>query len=217
MMLKKILQGLALVGTVSAALNSVPARAILRINLYDSGSGVAASYSGSVNTNGLTPYANSSIIGGIGASFGIAWSPSITSGVAADLWSGLTPPDPFAMGPLVFLQIDNGGDPLFLLANYIHLPTGYVSGTSISNSMFFTGQSFASIGLIPGTYIWTWGSGADADSAVMTIATLAVPGPLPLFGVGAAFGWSRRLRWRCRRGTSAAFSSGLPSHPKASA
>ncbi len=117
MMLKKILQGLALVGTVSAALNSVPARAILRINLYDSGSGVAASYSGSVNTNGLTPYASSSIIGGIGASFGIAWSPSITSGVAADLWSGLTLPDPFAMGPLVFLQIDNGGAPLFLLAN----------------------------------------------------------------------------------------------------
>ncbi len=217
MRLKNILQGLALAGTVSAALNGGTASALLRINIYDSGSGVVASYSGSVNTNGLIPYASSSIIGGIGASFGIAWSPSITSGVPADLWSGLTPPNPFAAGPLVFPQTDNGGDPLFLLANYIHLPTSYVSGTSISNSMFFPGQTFASIGLIPGTYTWVWGSGTDVDSAVMTISTSDVPGPLPLFGVGAAFAWSRRLRRRCRQDSSPALSSSLQSNAKDSA
>lgn len=217
MMLRKILQGLALVGTLSAALNGGPASALLRINIYDSGSGVSASFNGSVNTNGLTPYASSSIIGGIGASFGIAWSSSITSGVPSNIWSGLTPPDPFAFGPLIFPQVDNGGDPLFLRANYIDLPTGYVSGTSISNSMFFTGQTFASIGLMPGTYTWAWGSGPNVDSAVMTISTSEVPGPLPLLGVGAAFGWSRRLRRLCRRGSSAAFDSDLQSKPDHSA
>jgi hypothetical protein len=86
MLIRKFLGGLALAGTVGAAFNGVPAMAALSINLYESGSGVGASYSGSVNTNGLTPYASSSILGGIGASFGIAWGPSVTPGVAADLW-----------------------------------------------------------------------------------------------------------------------------------
>lgn len=214
-MLRQDLQAIALFGAVAAALNAGPASALLRINIYESGSGVAASYSGSVNTDALIPYASSSITGGIGASFGIAWSPSISPGVASMIWSGLIPPQPFAAGPLVFPQIDNGGDPLFLLANYVHLPPTYVSGTPISNSMFFTGETFASIGLTPGTYTWTWGSGANADSAVMTIAN--VPGPLPLFGAGAAYAWSRRLRRRCRRRASAAVSSSRQSRAEHSA
>jgi hypothetical protein len=214
-MFKQSLQAIALVGAVAAALHGGSASALLRINILESASGVAASYDGSVNTNGLIPYASSSIIGGIGASFGIAWSPSISSGVPALIWTGLTPPDPFAAGPLVFSQIDNGGDPLFLVANYIHLPPAYVSGSSISNSMFFSGETFASTGLTPGTYTWTWGSGANADSAVMTIAN--VPGPLPLFGAAAAYAWSRQLRRRCRRGASAAVRSGRQSRADHSA
>lgn len=208
-MLKQSLQAIALVGALAAALSGGSASALLRINILESPSGVAASYDGSVNTNDLISYASSSIIGGIGASFGIAWSPSISSGVASMIWAGLTPPDPFAAGPLVFPQTDNGGDPLYLLANYIHLPPTYVSGSSISNSMFFAGETFASIGLTPGTYTWTWGSGANADSVVMTIAN--VPGPLPLFGAGAAYAWSRHLRHRCRRGARAAVCSGRQS------
>lgn len=216
-MLSNILQGFAVVALASVGLNGGAASALLTINIYESDSGVEASYSGTVNTNDLTPYASSTITGGIGASFGIGWSPSITPGVPADIWSGLIPPDPFAEGPLVFPQTDNGGDPLFLAANYIYLPAGYVSGSSISNSMFFTGQTFASIGLIPGTYTWIWGSGADADSVVMTLSTSEVPGPLPLFGVGAAIGFTRQLRRRCRRSNSPALSSSLQSHAKTSA
>ncbi len=40
------------------------------------------------------------------------------------------------------------------------------------------------------------------QNAVVTLSSLEpvveVPGPLPLFGAAAAFGWSRRLRHRCR-------------------
>ena len=45
------------------------------------------------------------------------------------------------------------------------------------------------------------------DDGSMTSSTLSpvlpapVPGPLPLFGAGAAFGWSRRLRRRVQSGS----------------
>jgi hypothetical protein len=36
----------------------------------------------------------------------------------------------------------------------------------------FAGQTFATIGLTPGTYAWTWGSGIDADSFTIEIGPL---------------------------------------------
>ena len=46
----------------------------------------------------------------------------------------------------------------------------------------------------------TWGSTGNKNSILLqgtiTQNTPAVPGPLPLFGLGAAFTWSRRLRRR---------------------
>ncbi len=94
---------------------------------------------------------------------------------------------------------------------------------SQSNADFFAGQVFASLGQgstagygplfayaynasisevigslqdlsAPGSFI----DGTPAASAMVkyAIATAPVPGPLPLFGAAAAFGWSRQLRRR---------------------
>ena len=49
--------------------------------------------------------------------------------------------------------------------------------------MEFAGQTFASIGLSPGTYAWTWGSGIDADSFTVEIGP-AVPEPASALSVG---------------------------------
>jgi hypothetical protein len=50
-----------------------------------------------------------------------------------------------------------------------------------------------------------WGSssvgGGIVTSSSLSFAPAAVPGPLPLFGAGAAFGWSRRLRRRVKTGS----------------
>jgi hypothetical protein len=40
------------------------------------------------------------------------------------------------------------------------------------------------------------GSDMDTNTFLLTKASLAVPGPLPLLGAGAAFAWSRQLRRR---------------------
>ena len=70
------------------------------------------------------------------------------------------------------------------------------SGSLLSSSNTWTGQSFRSLGLTPGTYTWTWGAGVNADSFKMNIGTSAVPEPASfvMLGTGAAvvLGYARR-------------------------
>jgi hypothetical protein len=56
------------------------------------------------------------------------------------------------------------------------VPTGYTSGTFISASMTFTGQTISSMNLTPGVYVYSWGSGANADTLTLTIES---PSPTP--------------------------------------
>jgi hypothetical protein len=78
------------------------------------------------------------------------------------------------------------------------VPTGYVSGTALSATDTWSGQNFASLGLIPGTYTWTWGSGTDADFFTLQVGPTAAPEPasLTLLGLGVAgiagYAWRRR-------------------------
>lgn len=73
-----------------------------------------------------------------------------------------------------------------------------MSGAPLSGSSTFANQTLASLGVTPGSYVWTWGSGANADSPTLNIIAPAVPEPssLVLAGMGslAAFGrvWGRR-------------------------
>jgi hypothetical protein len=74
------------------------------------------------------------------------------------------------------------------------IDSAYIPGTPIVSSATFNnttlkGLGFTTTGLI-GT--WTLENGGDQIQVVLT----EVPGPLPLLGAGAAFGFSRRLRRR---------------------
>ena len=78
----------------------------------------------------------------------------------------------------------------------------YVSNTPIVSSATYDGQTLASLGFtINSGLIGTWTLGGTSDTIQVFLGPpspsgAAVPGPLPLLGAGAAFGWSRRLRRR---------------------
>jgi hypothetical protein len=51
------------------------------------------------------------------------------------------------------------------------VPVGYVSGSSLGTSTdTWDDATFASLGVTPGIYTWTWGSGTDADSFRLIVA-----------------------------------------------
>jgi MYXO-CTERM domain-containing protein len=69
----------------------------------------------------------------------------------------------------------------------------------IVSSATFNGQTLASLGFTTSGLIGTWSITGTSETIQVHLGnppTAAVPGPLPLLGIGAAFGWSRRLRKR---------------------
>ena len=71
----------------------------------------------------------------------------------------------------------------------IWVPSGYVSGSWLSGSITFTGETFATLGLIPGVYTWSWGYGENADSMTLVI-------PEPSIGLLALLGLVSTMRRR---------------------
>jgi hypothetical protein len=58
---------------------------------------------------------------------------------------------------------------------FLLVPQGYASGAALSDSMTFNNATFASLGVTPGTYVWTWGDGAN-QNFTLQIGSVGVPG-----------------------------------------
>jgi hypothetical protein len=106
---------------------------------------------------------------------------SINSGSSgrADFYYGATGPASFGSGGASFAS-SASGDAFGVTSSIgtaIIVPAGYASGTALSGSVTYVGQTFASLGLTPGTYTYTWGSGPTADSLAVKIGAAAVPEP----------------------------------------
>jgi hypothetical protein len=74
-----------------------------------------------------------------------------------------------------------------------------MSGDPLSDTSTYDNATFASLGATPGTYTWTWGSGAHADSFTLQIGAAAVPEPstwaMMLLGfAGLGFAGHRKAR-----------------------
>ena len=57
---------------------------------------------------------------------------------------------------------------------FLSVPTGYVSGTALSDSAIYSGTTLADLGVTPGTYVWTWGTTANQN---FTLEILPAPPP----------------------------------------
>jgi hypothetical protein len=61
---------------------------------------------------------------------------------------------------------------------HIFVPTGYVSGTFLSDSATYSGTTLG-LAVTPGTYVWTWGIGANQNFTLQIRPAVPPPPPGP--------------------------------------
>ena len=140
------------------------------VTITQVGSDVVWSGSGSFNLAALTS-AGASTIGG-GYNSGIAvWAIGPT--VAVDTYSG-TITYPASFGTSAVGVTSNTGSSFGILpggsGRLLYVPSGYVSNTNISGTSTYTNTTIAAAGLTPGVYTWSWGTGGNTSTLVMTIS-----------------------------------------------
>jgi hypothetical protein len=99
-----------------------------------------------------------------------------TTGGNGNHYSGITGPTSFGSGSLFFANIGSG-DPVGINGSQgvLLVPLNYQSGAPLSNSMAFNNATFASLGVTPGLYVWTWGAGFN-QNFTLQIGSVGVPG-----------------------------------------
>jgi len=126
--------------------------------------------SGSFNLAALTSEGPQTIGGGYAAIQAI-WAIGPVTGVTS--YSGVTTfPASFGTGGVGVTS--NTGSTFGILPDgfggrSLYVPSGYTSNTTISGSSTYASQTIAGMGLSGGTYTWSWGTGGNASSLVMTI------------------------------------------------
>ena len=159
-------------------------QAAVTINVVESGGDVIGTSSGSINLAALSgpiaTFQNTGEIDGTETQTGlskIVVGPSST----ADLWLGAVAPAIFSTGGSFADSFDGGSISVGAIRTAsnigIYVPLGYVSGTPVDGTSTWTGHTFATLGLIPGTYVFTWGSDATADSITINISSVDSTNP----------------------------------------
>jgi len=168
---------------IICGLSVQPARANYIVTLEQVGSNVVATGSGAFDLSGLT-FLNQ----GLGSPYMAASQGLIQTGSAAstDVYTGFTGPTSFGSGGNVFASTSSGDFVTIVGSStpkMMMVPQGYVSGHSLSDSMTFNNATFASLGVTPGTYVWSWGTGTN-QNFTLVIPAARVPdsgSPLGLF------------------------------------
>jgi len=163
---------IAAVGIILSGLSLSPsARANLVININQVGSDVVAIGSGTLNTSHLAGN------GFIGTDFIEANTARIIFGAIGSgdtyLISG-----PANFGAGSFVAASSASGDLFGLIGFgdVLVPRGYISGALLSGTDTFDNATISSLGLAPGTYVYTL-AGSEPDSVTVQIGVSAVPEP----------------------------------------
>jgi hypothetical protein len=141
--------------------------------IQEVGSDVVWSGSGTFNLTDLTFTTTSNITAGYNASKA-AWAvgSTVALGDSIDNYDGVTVfPTSFGSGGAG--PTSNSGATFGIVPGGIGrtllVPAGYVSGTFLSGSTTYASQTLASMGLTSGTYVYSWGTGPNADSLTLII------------------------------------------------
>jgi len=161
---------------------SPPAQASYIVTLTEVGNNVVATGSGSINLTGLRSATDGAAAAGILPSVGLIIT-GPTRAEAISIYLGFTGPASFGSGGPAFPS-SGGGDTVGIVPQFSELfvPAGYVSESPLSDTSTYDDATFASLGVTPGTYTWTWGSGPTDDS--LSVDVVPEPESLALLGTG---------------------------------
>ena len=150
-----------------------PAQAGYIVTLQQVGPNVVATGSGAIDLTGLTVSQSFSQNPGIKPYGHLGAGPaSIATGPTSSsvhpYFGAITGPRIFGSSANFTLASSGSGDMVGITAGlafqtFLSVPTGYHSGSFLSDSATYSGQSFATLGVTPGTYVWKWGSGANQN------------------------------------------------------
>jgi hypothetical protein len=170
------IKGIASLGAAMLiGLSAPPARAGYVVDLTQQGSNVLATGSGAIDLTGLSFFESRQEAAGLLPSINFEDTGPVNTGVV-HVYSGITGPSNFGSGGFTAASsgsgdrvgIDNDGKVLFV-------PLDYVSDSPLSDTSTYLSQTFGSLGVTPGTYEWTWGSGANQNFTL--VIRTAVPEP----------------------------------------
>src|SRR6188472_2884259 len=137
-----------------------PAQAYI-VTLQQVGSNVVANGSGAINLTGLTFPIPSLTLAEVNGGDGVIITGPHGFGLVDQYTGFMGPPSFGSGGPFApntgsgdFVGISGG-----IMFPFLLVPQGYASGAALSDSMTFNNATFASLGVTPGTYVWTWGTG----------------------------------------------------------
>ena len=177
------------VGTLSAALMLgtivSPAQAGYVVTLTEQGGDVVANGSGPIDLTGLV-FVNDLQISSLvqPSSATITTGPPI-DGATANAYLTVTGPSSFGFGDVALADSGSGDLVGIGSGQLLVVPEGYASGGSLSDTSTYIGQTFATLGVTPGTYVWTWGEGPNQNFTLI-IGPTAVPEPASAALLGMA-------------------------------
>jgi hypothetical protein len=146
----------------------------VNITIQEVGGNVVWTATGTLNLAGLTY--ESSTIGGAGFD---ATNAVFGSGLGAnsDIYTGsITKPANFGTGGAAATSASGSYISIQSIPARLQVPAGYISGGALSGTTTYTG-TFATLGLTPGTYVYSWGSGGNADTLTLLIGAQPTPTP----------------------------------------
>jgi MYXO-CTERM domain-containing protein len=162
------------------------------IDVSQVGNNVVMTGGGSVDTSSLTGVGDGGLIPAVipaAGSLALGEPPVGDVGIFA-----ITGPSSFGTGETRTLPGNGTGDvfgvdgPILSGFNttVLELPLGYQSGSALSASDTYLNTTIAGLGLTPGSYTYTWGTGGTADSLTLNISGVPEPASLTMAVTAAA-------------------------------
>jgi VPDSG-CTERM motif len=177
--LNRSLTTLLCAATASLLILSQPAQAGYMVTLQQVGSNVVATGSGALDLTGLTLDFSGGAAPGLHPSLIASIQTGPTPFAIVSVYLGVSGPSSFGTGSITFANSGTGslvgiqGLPGPGMGRLV-VPQGYVSGTVLSDSSTYLSATLSSLGVTPGIYEWTWGTGANQNFTLDAIAP-AVP------------------------------------------